>query len=61
MAVIYASVIYCNKIKPVGIIERTAGWLFINCLAVLLFVYLDEWIQTVVGCGVPWSFLDVSC
>lgn len=37
MGVVYVSVMCCNKIKPVGITRRTARWLLINCLAVLLF------------------------
>ena len=29
-------------LNPVGITTRTARWLFINCLAVLLFVSLPK-------------------
>ena len=42
MGVVCVSVMCCNKIKPVGITEGTARWLFINCLAVLLFVVVPK-------------------
>ncbi len=42
MGVVYVSVMCCNKIKPVGITKRTARWLFINCLAVLLIVAIPK-------------------
>jgi hypothetical protein len=42
MGVTYVSVMCCNKIKPVGITEGTARWLFINCLAVLLFANVPK-------------------
>ena len=51
----------CCFLRPVEFTARTAGRLIISCLAVLLFVYLDERIQTGADCGVQWRFLDVCC